>query len=242
MSENKLTNEQLIQEKEYIKPYHYFIKRNSFEGNFYFAYLDKCIKLVNQNTNKKILDAGCGDGFFLSKLDDKKNKLYGLDYSSRALDLAKLFNTKKNINFIKASVDEIPYADDYFDIITSIAVIEHLPPEIIDKSISETARVLKPGGVLILALPTYNLKLPLKHFRHFSYEDVIEICKKYFFINKYIGCYDYRYNFILKLFDNRYYDIKFFSNILKGSLFYKKFARCNIRHAQMIIYVFEKIN
>jgi len=57
------TKQQKIQEDQYVFPYHYIIEKNSYSGFFYYSYLDKCIELIYNFENKKILDAGCGDGF-----------------------------------------------------------------------------------------------------------------------------------------------------------------------------------
>ncbi|MFA5050683.1 MAG: class I SAM-dependent methyltransferase [Patescibacteria group bacterium] len=85
-----------------------------------------------------ILDAGCGNGFFINFLKQKNSytKLTGLDYSEEAL---KHVQTDK----IQGDVTALPFADNSFDLVTCLEVLEHLPQEDLKKGISELQRVSK---------------------------------------------------------------------------------------------------
>ena len=100
---------------------------------------------------KRVLDIGCGEGSRLKRVLGKKIG-YGVDVSERAIKMAK----KKypgNI-FYKISPNIIPFSDNYFDLVYSAYVLEHIQsPEIF---ITEAERVLKKQGILILISPNYG--------------------------------------------------------------------------------------
>lgn len=238
--DSNFTTEQQIQEDQYTLPYHYFIDRFSFGGIFYSSYVDKCVEVVESFQGKKILDVGCGDAFFLSQLNDKKNHLYGIDYSKRALDFAKLFNQGKALELVQGAWEEIPFEDNYFDIVTSIAVLEHIKPENIHICLKEAYRILRDTGLLILAIPTHNLKKPKKHFRHFRLDEIKQIIEPLFIIEKVYGRYNKLFQFIYRFFDNRIYDIKPLSKIMREKVFYNYFSSSPIKSAKMLVLVLAK--
>ena len=104
----------------------------------------------------RVLELGCGMGHLLSWLTDRYH-VFGSDINPWALSQAK-HNVPEG-HFVLLSADEIcafPVAA--FDIVIAKHVVEHLShPE---QAISEMSRVLKPGGLLILATP--NLSSPMR--------------------------------------------------------------------------------
>lgn len=101
----------------------------------------------------KILDLGCGNGRFYEYL--KKSNYVGVDPSSELIKICK--NSYPEANFIVASGDNLPFKDNLFDKIFSIAVLHHIPSEKLRKSfLLEVKRVLKKDGIFILTV--WNLK------------------------------------------------------------------------------------
>ncbi len=99
-----------------------------------------------------VLECACGTGLLTLPMAQKCKKLMATDYSVGMLrqtkkKVAKYANTKVR----KASILELPFQDDRFDVVVAANVI-HLLDEP-DKAISELKRVCKPGGKIIL--PTY---------------------------------------------------------------------------------------
>ncbi len=88
---------------------------------------------------KKILDAGCGSGRFVS-LD---KRIIGIDSSV----------TSPRGRIFKGSVTKIPFPANHFDGVLSYQVIEHLSIEQAYKMLSEVHRVLKKGGVFVMNTP-----------------------------------------------------------------------------------------
>lgn len=98
----------------------------------------------------KILDAGCGTGLLAKKLE-QFGEVVGIDTSSEAVK----FSKKRGVKVIKGSVNDLPFKNNLFDLITCIDVIYHRGVDD-QKAIKELFRVLKPGGILILRVAAIN--------------------------------------------------------------------------------------
>lgn len=100
----------------------------------------------------KVIDVGCGTGHLLLALSNRLQKplrLYGLDFSDSAIRRSR--RLVPSVEFVVASVYEIPYPDDNFDMVTCTETLEHLQrPE---DALQEMFRVLKPGGQLVVTVP-----------------------------------------------------------------------------------------
>jgi ubiquinone/menaquinone biosynthesis C-methylase UbiE len=114
------------------------------------------IESINPKTGERILDVGCGDGFYLHILSNLglKLKLIGVDFDPNALESAK-DNLKKDIPLYQADLmKKLPFTDKSFDKIIVSEVIEHLPNDL--KGLREIYRVLKPGGIVVFSVPNQN--------------------------------------------------------------------------------------
>ena len=102
----------------------------------------------------RVLDAGCGDGSILFALKNHFDiSIVGADFSEEALVNAGKNSIRKGfaLESHKADTRNLPFPDMSIDKIFSLGVVEHLPnPE---NAVSELARCLKPGGVLVLMTP-----------------------------------------------------------------------------------------
>ena len=97
-----------------------------------------------------IVDAACGAGAFLQDLRAAfpRATVVGLDLSEAYLSQARVGGQTARI---QANVEQIPLADQTVDAITCIYLFHELPPRIRRIVAAEFARVLRPGGVLVLA-------------------------------------------------------------------------------------------
>jgi len=95
----------------------------------------------------KVLDIGCGYGFFLKRMKAAGWQAYGMDVSETAVSYAE----KHGICTMLGTLDNVTYDDNFFDVVTLFYVLEHLPDPI--NSIKEVKRILKPNGLLLLRLP-----------------------------------------------------------------------------------------
>ena len=105
--------------------------------------------LLTENIEgKKLLDAGCGTGWFSAKAVERGADVTSMDLGEQLLDQVK---KKCRSTTICGSILEMPFPNNTFDIVISSEVIEHVPDPI--KAIHEMHRVLKPGGSLVLTTP-----------------------------------------------------------------------------------------
>jgi len=97
---------------------------------------------------KKLLDAGCGTGWFSRRAVELGAVVTSLDVGENLLNEVK---KKCDTTRVVGDVTALKFKDNSFDVIVSSDVIEHTPDP--GKAISEMARVLKKGGVLALTVP-----------------------------------------------------------------------------------------
>jgi ubiquinone/menaquinone biosynthesis C-methylase UbiE len=100
-----------------------------------------------------LLDVGCGTGRFLDFVKQAWPRLpvIGLDLSEAYVREAKRHLTRwSRTNLIVGNAESIPLPDESQDAVTSIFMFHELPPKVRRKVLREFARVLKPGGRLIL--------------------------------------------------------------------------------------------
>lgn len=112
--------------------------------------------------DEKVLDLGCGNGRWFKLFQKKKIDYIGVDFSERLIKIAK--RNYPQTKFQTADILKLPFSNNYFDKIYSIAVLHHIPSEELRlKSLKEAKRVLKPGGILILTTWKFHEKkeLPL---------------------------------------------------------------------------------
>jgi SAM-dependent methyltransferase len=100
---------------------------------------------------RSILDAGCGNGRytrFLLRETDRDARITGFDYSEQMLHRARRRIQNPRATQVAADLTRLPYADASFDAVVCGWVLEHLPDP--RPGLEELARVLKPGGKLLL--------------------------------------------------------------------------------------------
>lgn len=105
----------------------------------------------------KLLDLGCGSGRHFMK--DWDGEVYGVDFSDEMLRYAVEDAEKKGIKAIvaKASADNIPYEENFFDNAIYIATLHCIDsPEGREKSVKELYRVLKKGGKALISVWSRN--------------------------------------------------------------------------------------
>jgi ubiquinone/menaquinone biosynthesis C-methylase UbiE len=104
-----------------------------------------------------ILEIGFGTGVTFLNLSDKYSRIYGLDLTASVKEVALVYE-RRGLNPIlqNGSVLAMPYADNYFDSVLLISILEHLKPRELGLAFSEIRRVLKPGGQMIYGVPTDN--------------------------------------------------------------------------------------
>jgi ubiquinone/menaquinone biosynthesis C-methylase UbiE len=145
--------------------------------------LRRVIPYIEKSFN--VLDIGCGrSATFLRSIAPQISQGVGIDYKvNENIEIA-------NIKVQKQILDKnLPFADNSFDVVTMLAVLEHIENE--QEILSEVHRVLVPNGKLILTVPSiwaqpvleflaYKLKLVSKdeiqdHKRYYTHDKLKEV-------------------------------------------------------------------
>jgi SAM-dependent methyltransferase len=116
----------------------------------------ECRELAELAFPRPILDIGCGDGLFGRVFFDDKVEV-GLDRSAKELKTAARHGAYRTL--MLADVADIPLPDDSFATVFSNGVLEHV--DNLAAGLKEIARVLRPGGRLIMTVPTMRDELEL---------------------------------------------------------------------------------
>lgn len=115
------------------------------------------LKLVDVKHGERVLDVGCGRGEAALHIARNGGVVYGVDYSSDALRIARRYlGAKKreyqcqNIYLVQSDAKMLPFKDSLFDKLLMFDLVEHLYPWEIAEAFREAHRVLVPGGYLII--------------------------------------------------------------------------------------------
>jgi SAM-dependent methyltransferase len=98
----------------------------------------------------RVLDAGCGSGRTLEELTDY-GAVCGTELDSHAAEVARSRGLGEVYN---GRIEELPWEDASFDLITCLDVIEHTPDD--RAALRELRRVCKPAGFLVVTVPAYQ--------------------------------------------------------------------------------------
>lgn len=107
---------------------------------------------IKTHEMRKVLDFGCGSGRLLTgwSLEDENRVLVGCDSNAVLTDWARAHLPSRIRIDHTASVPPLPYADTEFDFAFGISVLTHLRYRTQQLWVQELARILKPGGVLLV--------------------------------------------------------------------------------------------
>lgn len=116
-------------------------RRDFLNAGYYAPIAEKMRELVAAYAPdaEGILDAGCGEGYYLSKLNAKER--WGVDISKDAVRYAAV--REKNAQFLAATAAHLPFPDASFDCVLSMFALT---------AAAEFARVLKDGGIFVQVL------------------------------------------------------------------------------------------
>lgn len=111
-------------------------------------------KIIQKIKPGKILDLGCGNCRNLLFFAKEGFDCYGVDFSQNMLNYGKEFAKKNNFNvkLKKAQLEKIPFKNNNFDYLLSIATLHHLNKENQEDAVKEMYRILRVGGIAIVSV------------------------------------------------------------------------------------------
>jgi 2-polyprenyl-3-methyl-5-hydroxy-6-metoxy-1,4-benzoquinol methylase len=183
-------NPQKAQEDFYRFPYHYIAnlppnfgisKLDGWHLNYVSAVVFLLQKISLERHQATIVDIGCGDGRFTHELVKRfpGAKVKGVDYSQKAISLAKAMNLGAKATFEARDLlhDPVEFGA---DIAVLMEVYEHIDPSDAKRFLSGVRDTLRPGGVLHLTVPHRNCPISPHHFRHFDSETLCQEISDFF--------------------------------------------------------------
>lgn len=131
------------------------------------------LRLARLQPGEAVLDVGCGTGTLAiaaRRLVGADGRVTGVDASVEMVERArvKAVRAGRDLTFVQATAQELPFEDGQFDIVIGTLMLHHLPKPIRSTFFHEAERVLKPGGRLLLidfGRPLRESRLPRLH-RH----------------------------------------------------------------------------
>ena len=111
---------------------------------------DRRLEMVRQYVHlegARVLDIGCGIGTYVRRFRQYSDEVYGIEVEADRVAEASL----ELPNIQLAYGEALPYPDDFFDLVFSNEVIEHVDDD--RQTISEAVRVTKPGGTIVTFAP-----------------------------------------------------------------------------------------
>jgi len=115
----------------------------------------------------RVLDAGCGSGRTLEELG-RYGEVSGIELDPGAAEMAR----KRGCGDVRVGrLEELPWEEGHFDLITCLDVIEHTPDD--RATLRELRRVCAPGGFLLATVPAYQSLWSMHdvanhHYRRYS--------------------------------------------------------------------------
>jgi len=144
-------------------------------------------QLRTEASGKAVLELGCNKGFGTIIYADQAGSVKAVDTSPEAIDKARKYNSRQNIDYICLDSWTLPFEDNSFDLTVLFQVIEHIALDKLDIFLREIKRVTRAQGQVIFTTPNRSIRLlPLQkpwnrfHTREYSASDLQRLLDRYF--------------------------------------------------------------
>lgn len=144
---------------------------DAFVDAFFFgrrsAVYGRLAELSGARAGDRVLDVGCGTGYFARRLarvvapggggggvgarqQARQGSVIGIDASAGMLEQARRSTESAACEYVVGAAERLEFEDGSFDVVTSSLMLHHLPTELRGQALSEMRRVLRPGGQLLI--------------------------------------------------------------------------------------------
>ena len=100
---------------------------------------------------KDVLDVACGEGYGTALIGTVARRAYGIDNDPKTIEHARRSYGSETVTYAVGDVLAIPVEDESIDVVVCFETLEHVDDH--DRLLAECARVLRPGGLLVLSTP-----------------------------------------------------------------------------------------
>lgn len=172
VTQPSMDNRFLEQQRQYEFPYHH-IPHYKEDGvpscvrslTWGFEYLVSRLQIeqiIRGLQPASALEIGCGDGVMIGQLDFIERRV-GCDLAPEAIRFANAFFP--NVDYRNIDVADV---EGTFDVALAVEVLEHVPTPQVTPFLQAVSERVAPGGHFVLSLPTINIPLKTKHYRHYT--------------------------------------------------------------------------
>lgn len=149
----------------------------------------RALKYLRDKDKGRVLDVGCGRGDFLALMKERGFKAYGIEADERKSRYAPTLHLGDGVEVSTKPLSESGFKEETFDLITFWHSLEHMYEPAVE--LKEAARLLRPGGVMLVAVPNMesvqaricktgwiHLDVPM-HCFHFGLKNLEQLLERY---------------------------------------------------------------
>lgn len=162
-----------LSRNKYKLPIHWIQDPLSREGLVYFGYVQIVLDQLPA-LPANVLDAGCGDGRIAEEIIRRGYTVVGVDILDISISYARTMVPEGDFFVADLRGDLVSSCGlraEQFDAIVMVEVYEHLPPEDCPRVLANLRKVLRPGGTLIISVPSKLFPLSQLHYRHLDRDE-----------------------------------------------------------------------
>lgn len=209
-----LDSKQILQDDDYSFPYHYIPQFDQCYshtyswpwGLYYVSAMEYVLEQVKRLNPTSVADIGTGDGRLVRELSKMlpKVQVVGVDYSQRAIGLARALNPTLDYRCLDITADSL---GETFDVLTLIEVFEHIPPNFGGAFVAALRPLIRDDGYLLVTVPHENIPVSAKHFQHFSAEKLLSYFESHFVLEEtvFLDKRSPAVKLIRKILENKYF-------------------------------------
>jgi ubiquinone/menaquinone biosynthesis C-methylase UbiE len=152
---NKATKGLVLDQGRYYDLIEWVVDPLLFRGQLR-ALRRRTLDLARLQPGERALDVGCGTGTLAleaARRIGSTGRVCGIDPGSQQIARARAKAARRHapVEFQVGVIERLPFADQSFDVVFSTLMMHHLPAPLKRQGLAEIARVLKPGGRLVIA-------------------------------------------------------------------------------------------
>lgn len=205
MNYNNVQNRHNIEKDHFDKIFETEKKLNYYDMGFTNNVSERFREKLGNLNGQKVLEFGCGWGWFTKILAERGAEVWSFDISPEAVEetkaLMKKMNLQNRVHVDVMAAEKLEYSPGQFDLVVGTAILHHLD---LEQSLIEIRRVLKKGGKAIFMEPLgHNFFLNIYRWitPHKRTKDEMPICFDQFTLfNKYFSKFHHEEYYLISLF------------------------------------------